>query len=95
MWLCCCFLNVLFFLFLSAKIGLFYLVFYAGLAAFFAVMLVIFYQTLSNFEPKWKLDSSLIGTNPGKFLLLSSSFFATELWIFGFSVLELWMICLL
>lgn len=48
-----------------AKIGLFYLVFYSALAAFFAVMLVIFYQTLSNDEPKWRLDSSLIGTNPG------------------------------
>lgn len=48
-----------------AKIGLFYLIFYAALAAFFAVMLVIFYQTLDNFEPKWKLDSSLIGDNPG------------------------------
>jgi len=48
-----------------AKVGLFYLIFYAGLAAFFAVMLVIFYQTLDNFEPKWKLDSSIIGDNPG------------------------------
>lgn len=48
-----------------AKVGLFYLIFYAALAAFFAVMLVIFYQTLNHFEPRWKLDSSLIGTNPG------------------------------
>jgi sodium/potassium-transporting ATPase subunit beta len=48
-----------------AKIGLFYLIFYTALAAFFSVMLVIFYQTLDNFEPKWKLDSSLIGDTPG------------------------------
>jgi len=48
-----------------AKVGLFYFVLYAFLAAFFAVMLVIFYQTLDNFEPKWKLDSSIIGSNPG------------------------------
>lgn len=48
-----------------AKVGLFYLIFYAALAAFFAVMLVIFYQTLNTYEPRWKLDSSLIGTNPG------------------------------
>jgi len=48
-----------------AQIGLFYLIFYAALAAFFAVMLVIFYQTLNHFEPRWTLDSSLIGTNPG------------------------------
>jgi len=47
------------------KVGFFYLVFYAALAAFFAVLLVIFYQTLDNFEPKWQLDSSLIGDNPG------------------------------
>uniref|UniRef100_A0A4D5R9Z6 Sodium/potassium-transporting ATPase subunit beta-2 n=1 Tax=Scolopendra viridis TaxID=118503 RepID=A0A4D5R9Z6_SCOVI len=47
------------------KVGLFYLIFYAGLAAFFAVMLVIFYQTLDVNEPKWQQEKSVIGTNPG------------------------------
>uniref|UniRef100_A0A646QIL4 ATPase-b2 n=1 Tax=Hemiscolopendra marginata TaxID=943146 RepID=A0A646QIL4_9MYRI len=47
------------------KVGLFYLIFYAGLSAFFAVMLVIFYQTLDNYEPKWQQERSVIGTNPG------------------------------
>lgn len=28
-------------------------------------MLAVFYQTLSNMEPKWKLEESLIGNNPG------------------------------
>ncbi|KAJ2944448.1 hypothetical protein O0L34_g3788 [Tuta absoluta] len=48
-----------------AKILLFYVIFYAVLAGFFSVMLVIFFQTLDNKMPKWQLDSSLIGDNPG------------------------------
>ncbi|KAJ8729745.1 hypothetical protein PYW08_001326 [Mythimna loreyi] len=48
-----------------AKILLFYLIFYAILAGFFAAMLAIFYQTLDSKMPKWQLDSSLIGANPG------------------------------
>lgn len=28
-------------------------------------MLVIFYQTLANDQPKWTLDSSRIGSSPG------------------------------
>jgi len=47
------------------KVGLFYVIFYAGLAAFFSIMLVVFYQTLDNYEPKWQLTRSVIGTNPG------------------------------
>jgi len=47
------------------KVLVFYVIFYVCLAAFFAVMLIIFYQTLDNFQPKWTLDSSIIGTNPG------------------------------
>lgn len=55
-----------FFFFFSAKILLFYLIFYAALAGFFAGLLVIFWQTLETDKPKWQLDASLIGSNPGK-----------------------------
>ncbi|KAH9636187.1 hypothetical protein HF086_007139 [Spodoptera exigua] len=48
-----------------AKILLFYLIFYAILVGFFAAMLAIFYQTLDSKMPKWQLDGSLIGSNPG------------------------------
>lgn len=48
-----------------AKILLFYLLFYAALIAFFAVMMAVFYQTLDARVPKYQLDSSLIGNNPG------------------------------
>ncbi|RVE48382.1 hypothetical protein evm_006943 [Chilo suppressalis] len=48
-----------------AKILLFYLIFYAVLVGFFAAMLAIFYQTLDSKMPKWQLEGSLIGNNPG------------------------------
>ncbi|XP_075213509.1 sodium/potassium-transporting ATPase subunit nervana 3 [Lycorma delicatula] len=48
-----------------AKILLFYCCFYAGLVGFFAAMMAIFYTTLDMKVPKWQLDSSLIGNNPG------------------------------
>ena len=51
--------------FFSAKILLFYLIFYVVLSAFFTGYFAIFYQTLELNAPKYKLDSSLIGTNPG------------------------------
>lgn len=44
---------------------LFYLIFYAVLVGFFAAMLTVFYQTLDAKKPKWQLESSLIGSNPG------------------------------
>ncbi|XP_028967340.1 sodium/potassium-transporting ATPase subunit beta-2 [Galendromus occidentalis] len=47
------------------KITVFYIVFFACLAAFWTVLLVIFYQTLDAFQPKWTLDASLIGSVPG------------------------------
>jgi len=47
------------------KITVFYILFFAGLAAFFGLMLWIFYQTLDPMKPKWILDQGLIGTNPG------------------------------
>ncbi|XP_065343929.1 sodium/potassium-transporting ATPase subunit beta-2-like isoform X1 [Cloeon dipterum] len=48
-----------------AKIGVFYLIFYGILAAMFAAMLLVFFQTLDPRIPRWKLEESLIGTNPG------------------------------
>jgi len=47
------------------RITIFYIIFYACLAAFWSCMLVVFYQTLANDQPKWKLDSSRIGSSPG------------------------------
>lgn len=49
----------------TVKITVFYIIFFICLAAFWTVMLVIFYQTLDAFQPKWTLDASLIGTVPG------------------------------
>lgn len=49
-----------------AKIGLFYFTFYVVLSAMFTIMLWVFFQTLNAQQPRWKLESSLIGTNPGK-----------------------------
>ncbi|XP_047987248.1 sodium/potassium-transporting ATPase subunit beta-2 [Leguminivora glycinivorella] len=48
-----------------AKILLFYVIFYACLVGFFAGLLAVFYQTLDMKVPKWQLDSSIIGSNPG------------------------------
>lgn len=47
------------------KITLFYIIFYTCLAGFWTCMLVVFYQTLESDQPKWKLDSSRIGSSPG------------------------------
>jgi sodium/potassium-transporting ATPase subunit beta len=49
----------------SAKIGLFYLIFYSCLAGFFAIMLVGFFATLSDTEPTQQGMYSLIKSNPG------------------------------
>jgi len=48
-----------------AKIFLFYVVLYAFLAAFFAAMLMVFFQTLDLYQPRWQNANGLIGTNPG------------------------------
>ncbi|KAF7989747.1 hypothetical protein HCN44_008421 [Aphidius gifuensis] len=48
-----------------AKILLFYLIFYGVLSGFFGAMLALFYQTLDYNAPKWQMDKSLIGSNPG------------------------------
>jgi sodium/potassium-transporting ATPase subunit beta len=47
------------------RITIFYIIFYACLAAFWSCMLVIFYQTLADDQPKWTLDGSRIGSSPG------------------------------
>ncbi|TMW53895.1 hypothetical protein DOY81_000952 [Sarcophaga bullata] len=48
-----------------AKILIFYVIFYAALAGFFAAIFAVFYQTLEMSKPKWILEKGLIGTNPG------------------------------
>ncbi|XP_025832675.1 sodium/potassium-transporting ATPase subunit beta-2 isoform X2 [Agrilus planipennis] len=48
-----------------AKIGLFYLIFYGILAALVAICMWVFFQTLDPRIPKWRLERSIIGTNPG------------------------------
>jgi len=48
-----------------AKIIVFYIIYYACLAAFWAVMLLIFFQTLKEDKPRWIAASNIIGTNPG------------------------------
>jgi len=47
------------------KILIFYIIFYLCLAAFWALMLLIFYQTIDQRVPKWQLGESRIGENPG------------------------------
>ena len=46
-------------------ITVFYLVYYSLLAAFWYGLLMAFFSTLPSNEPKWTLDSSIIGSNPG------------------------------
>lgn len=43
----------------------FYIIYYSLLAAFWAAMLMIFFTTLKDNEPKWIGAESLIGTSPG------------------------------
>lgn len=47
------------------QIIVFYVVLYAFLAGFFALMMFVFMQTLENDRPKWTTEKSLIGNNPG------------------------------
>ncbi|XP_060522765.1 sodium/potassium-transporting ATPase subunit beta-1 [Cylas formicarius] len=47
------------------QLFVFYALFYAVLAALFAICMQGLFATLSDKEPKWTLDSSLIGNNPG------------------------------
>lgn len=49
----------------AAQLGLFYLIFYIVLAALFAICIQGLLSTLTHEHPKWQLESSIIGTNPG------------------------------
>lgn len=49
----------------TAKICLFYSIFYGVLAALVAICMWVFFQTLDPRTPTWQLDKSIIGTNPG------------------------------
>lgn len=50
---------------IAARLGLFYVVFYGVLAALCAVCMEGLFATLTTEYPKWQLDESRIGTNPG------------------------------
>ena len=50
----------------AAKIGLFYLIFYSSLAAFFAIMLAGFFSTIDRRRPTQTGMTSLIKMNPGQ-----------------------------
>lgn len=45
-------------------ITIFYIIYYSCLAAFWAVMLIIFFQFVDNKQPMWQLDYSRIGRSP-------------------------------
>jgi sodium/potassium-transporting ATPase subunit beta len=47
-----------------ALIGSFYVVYYLALAAFWAIMLLVFFQTINDKQPRWMQGESLIGTSP-------------------------------
>jgi len=46
-------------------ITVFYVIYYSCLAAFWAICMVIFLQTVDYNEPKWQTTSSIIGKSPG------------------------------
>jgi len=48
-----------------AKIILFYSIYYSVLTVFWVACLQIFFKTLPDGRPKWLLDKSMIGSNPG------------------------------
>lgn len=47
------------------RLTVFYIILYIILAAFWMLMLLIFYQTLDERVPKYTLEESRIGSNPG------------------------------
>jgi len=47
------------------QITLFYIIYYSCLAGFWIACLQIFFLTLPETAPRWTLEKSLIGTNPG------------------------------
>lgn len=46
-------------------ITIFYVIYYSCLAAFWAICMVIFLQTVPRDEPKWQTSNGLIGDSPG------------------------------
>lgn len=53
-------------LFVAGITGLFYLFFWTGVTILFATCMKLWMGTLSEDYPKWQMDESLIGTNPGE-----------------------------
>jgi len=45
-------------------ITIFYIIYYACLAGFWALMLLVFFQFIEDKQPRWQQDSSLIGRSP-------------------------------
>lgn len=58
-------------LFFSVQITVFYIIFYACLAAFWIACLAIFLNTLDPKEPRYYGKGTIIGINPGELLLLT------------------------
>jgi len=56
-----------------AKIIIFYCIYYTCLAAFWIGCLHIFFLTVPEAHPRWTLDASIIGSNPGVGLRPSSA----------------------
>ena len=66
------------------QITIFYIIFYGILAAFFAVLLVLFLQTLDPNQPKWQRDQGIIGNTPGKTCyVMSVSYRLSISWLIG------------
>jgi len=68
------------------KIIVFYMIYYSCLAAFWIACLQVFFITIPEEEPRWTLNASIIGVNPGVGLrpkqtdkLIDSSIFTFDL----------------
>lgn len=57
---------------ISVRIGIFYSIFYAALAALLALCMWVFFQTLDPRIPKRRLEDSLIDTSPGKHVAIKN-----------------------
>lgn len=71
-------ISFIFLILFTVKIGIFYTIFYAALAALVAICMWVFFQTLDPRIPKWKLKESLIGTNPGSLQTFTFDHHETE-----------------
>jgi sodium/potassium-transporting ATPase subunit beta len=52
---------------LTGIVGIFYLVFYSVLAVLCAICMMGLLASIDENRPKYVLESSIIGTNPGKY----------------------------